>query len=182
MTHRTASHQLAVPVHENDHILGMGTARVTLVEYGDFECPACGLAYPIVKEVTARLGADVRFVFRHFPLTTVHVRAERAAESSEAADSQGRFWPMHDLLYEGQDELEDEDLIRYAHELELNTDQFVRELAEGLHRSKVRHDFMGGVRSGVNGTPTFFINEVRYDGPFDLDKLLNAIDDVAGEF
>jgi protein-disulfide isomerase len=175
MMRRSGAVQLVVPVGESDHILGPETAPVTLVEYGDYECPSCGRAYPIVKELLARLGQQVRFVFRNFPLATSHPHAEHAAEAAEAAGSQGQFWAMHDLLYENQDALDDENLLRYAVSLGLHESGFLRELAEHVHAARVREDFMGGVRSGVNGTPTFYINGERHNGRFDLDTLLEAI-------
>jgi protein-disulfide isomerase len=158
-----------------DHVRGPRTAPVTLVEYGDFECPYCGQAYPVVKELEARMGERLRVVFRHFPLTEVHPHAAHAAEAAEAAGAQRRFWQMHDLLYERQDALEDADLIGYASELGLDLDRFQVELAQGMHRARVREDFMSGVRSGVNGTPTFFINGRRHDGAWDLESLAEAV-------
>ena len=149
---------------------------MTLVEYGDYECPSCGQAYPIVKELQRRLGRQLRFVFRNFPLATAHPHAERAAEAAEAAASQGQFWAMHDRLFENQNALDDEHLVQYAVALGLDESRFVSELAGHVHAARVREDFMGGVRSGVNGTPTFFINGVRHDGPFDLGALLAAIE------
>jgi protein-disulfide isomerase len=156
--------------------LGPETALVTLVEYGDYQCPVCGQAYPIVKELLARLGQQVRFVFRNFPLSTIHPHAEGAAEAAEAAGTQGRFWAMHDVLFENQDALGGKDLVGYASALNLDESSFVEDLTEHAHAARVEDDFEGGVRSGVNGTPTFFINEERHDGPFDLDSLLWAIE------
>ena len=176
MTRRAASARLVNQVGESDHALGPETAFVTLVEYGDYQCPACGQAYPIVKELLARLGQRVRFVFRNFPLATVHPYAEGAAEAAEAAGAQGQFWAMHALLYQNQEALDGEDLVRYASALGLDESSFVRELTGHVHAARVREDFMGGVRSGVNGTPTFFINEGRHDGPFSLDSLLGAVE------
>jgi len=173
--------QLTVPVNESDHTQGAHTAAITLVEYGDYECPSCGQAYPIVKELQQRLGHQLRFVFRNFPLTSAHPRAEPAAEAAEAADSQGKFWAMHDMLFENQDALDEESLLRYAAALGLNEAEFISELESHTHAPRVRRDFMGGVRSGVNGTPTFFINGIRHDGGFDLDTLLNAIEDEIAE-
>jgi len=176
MTRRVASARLVVPVGESDHAQGPETALVTLVEYGDYQCPACGQAYPIIKELLARLGRRVRFVFRNFPLATVHPHAEGAAEAAEAAGAQERFWAMHDVLFENQEALSGDDLVGYASALGLDEPRFVRELAEHVHAARVREDFVGGVRSGVNGTPTFFINEGRHDGPFGLDGLLGAVE------
>src|SRR3954470_3895380 len=161
-----------------DHVRGPRTAPITRVEYGDFECPYCGQAYPVVKELEARMGERLRVVFRHFPLTEVHPHAAHAAEAAQAAGAQRRFWQMHDLLYERQDALEDADLIGYASELGLDLDRFQVELAQGVHRTRVREDFMSGVRSGVNGTPTFFINGRRHDGAWDLESLAAAIENA----
>jgi protein-disulfide isomerase len=171
--------QLTVPVDEGrDHIQGSSSAPVTLVEYGDYECPYCGAAYPIVKEVQARMGERLRFVFRNFPISTSHPHAEQAAEAAEAAGAQGRFWEMHDTLYENQGRLTKPDLHAYAQQLELDVQPFDRELAEHVHAGRVREDFMSGVRSGVNGTPTFYVNGARHDGPFDLETLLAAVERV----
>ncbi|HEY0376926.1 MAG TPA: thioredoxin domain-containing protein [Pyrinomonadaceae bacterium] len=168
--------KLSLPVSERDHMQGSPAASVTLVEYGDFECPHCGAAHLIVKKIQKMVGDQLRFVFRHFPLTQMHPHAERAAEAAEAAGAQGRFWQMHDLLFENQQTLSDRHLLLFAEALDLDTERFARELAEGVHQPRVREDFMSGVRSGVNGTPTFFINSIRHDGAFDLDPLLYAIE------
>ncbi len=171
---------LTTPVTEDrDHIQGPADAPVTLLEYGDYECPYCGAAYPIVKEVQDRLGARLRFVFRNFPITTSHPHAERAAEAAEAAAAQGSFWQMHDVLYENQKRLRDEDLRTYAQQVGLDLDVFDRELAEHVHAARVQEDFMSGVRSGVNGTPTFYVDEARYDDSYDLDTLLGTLEAAA---
>jgi protein-disulfide isomerase len=168
---------LTLPVSEDrDHIQGPPEAAVTLVEYGDYECPYCGAAYPIIKEVQERMGERLRFVFRNFPITTSHTHAEQAAEAAEAAAAQGRFWEMHDLLYENQQHLGDEDLRAYAERLGLEVEPFDQELADHVHAGRVHEDFMSGVRSGVNGTPTFYINGSRYDDSYDLDTLLAALE------
>jgi protein-disulfide isomerase len=181
MSRRDALARLAVPVGKSDHALGPDDAPVTLVEYGDFECPACGEAYPVVKELLDRLGPRLRFVFRNFPLRTVHPHAGEAAEAAEAAGAQGRFWEMHDTLYENQEALDDEDLVRYAAALGLDERRFVAELAGHAHAGRVNADFLGGVRGGVNGTPTFFVNGARHDGPPDLGTLLAVIEDEIAE-
>lgn len=171
---------LTLPVSEDrDHIQGPAEAAVTLVEYGDYECPYCGAAYPIIKELQERMGERLRFVFRNFPITTSHPHAEQAAEAAEAAAAQGRFWQMHDLLYENQQRLGDEDLRAYAGQLGLEVEPFDQELAEHVHAPRVREDFMSGVRSGVNGTPTFYINGLRYDDSYELDTLLAALERAA---
>ena len=166
---------LAVPVRDEDHSHGPANAAATLVEYGDFECPHCRRAYPIVKDVQSRLGARLRFVFRNFPLTQLHEHAEHAAEVAEAAATQGKFWEMHNRLFERQFAMEDDHLIEYAAELGLDAARVARELAAHTYKPKVRDDFMSGVRSGVNGTPTFFVNGVRHDDPWDADTLTAAL-------
>jgi protein-disulfide isomerase len=170
---------LTPPVSQDDHRAGPDDAPVTLVEYGDFECPHCGRAHPIVREVQELMGPRLRFVFRHFPLAEMHPHAVPAAQAAEAAAGQGKFWEMHHLLFENQQALEDLDLVRYAKALQLDTVRFARELAAGLHADRVRKDFRSGVRSGVNGTPTFFINGVRHDRPWDLEALLFALEEAA---
>jgi protein-disulfide isomerase len=169
------SNTLIIPVGARDHVKGSATAPITLVEYGDFQCPYCKAAYPIVKQVQEQLDARLRFVFRNFPLTRIHQHAEHAAEAAEAAAAQGAFWQMHDRLFERQFALEDDNLLEYARELGLDADRVAGELAAGTHRAHVRDDFMNGVKSGVNGTPTFFINGVRHDGSYDLATLLGAL-------
>src|ERR1700674_4560043 len=171
MASRTSS-RLTHPVGQHDHISGPASAPVTLVEYGDYECPYCGEAYPIVKALQQRLGKRLRFVFRNFPLVNAHPHAQHAAEAAEAAGAQGKFWEMHDSLYEHQQALEDKSLIGYADELGLDVTRFTRELTEHHYAARVREDFLAGVRSGVNGTPSFFINGLRHDGSYDLESLL----------
>jgi protein-disulfide isomerase len=172
--------RLTVPVADDrDHVQGPADAAVTLLEYGDYECPFCGAAYPIVKQVQETMGERLRFVFRNFPITTAHPHAEQAAEAAEAAAAQGQFWPMHDLLYENQRHLETDDLIAYASRLGLDVPRFQRELADHVHAARVREDFMSGVRSGVNGTPTFYIDGERYEGSYDAEPLLDALKQAA---
>ena len=170
----TAPH-LTPPVRPEDHVQGRADAAVTLVEYGDFECPYCGMAHPIVSAVQRRMGDALRFVFRHFPLSQVHPHAEHAAEVAEAAGERGRFWPMHDMLYENQQALADPQLLAYAAELGLDPAWVEPALRSHAFGPRVRADFLSGVRSGVNGTPTFFINGVRHDGAWDENNLLAAI-------
>jgi protein-disulfide isomerase len=173
---------LTAPVSaERDHIQGAADASATLVEYGDYECPFCGAAYPVIKEVQARMGDELRFVFRNFPITTSHPHAGQAAEAAEAAAVQETFWPMHDTLYENQSKLEDEDLHRYAEQLGLDVGRFDRELAEHVHAARVHEDFLSGVRSGVNGTPTFYVNGVRHDDSYDPETLIAALRQTAGQ-
>jgi protein-disulfide isomerase len=159
-----------------DHIQGPANAAVTLVEYGDYQCPYCGRAYPIIKEVRARMGDRLRFVFRNFPITTSHPNAEAAAEAAEAAGGQGIFWDMHDHLFENQERLGDRDLHEYAEQVGLDVDRFDNEMAEHVYADRVREDFMGGVRSGVNGTPTFYIDGARHDGSYEVDDLVAALE------
>jgi protein-disulfide isomerase len=168
---------LVPPVDDaRDHIQGADGAPVTLVEYGDYECPYCGMAYPIVKSLQQALGDQLRFVFRNFPLTDSHPHAEHAAEAAEAAAAQGRFWEMHDTLYENQERLADRDLVAHAQALGLDAARVAKELAESTWAKRVRDDFRSGVRSGVNGTPTFFVNGVRYDeGWNDPERFLQAL-------
>jgi len=171
--------KLVLPVGARDHIRGPSNAPVTLVEYGDYQCPYCGLANPIVDEIRRELGDGLRFVFRNFPLTEVHPHAEHAAEIAEAAGAHHKFWEMHDLLYAHQDALDDRSLAEYAASLGVAAAEIKRALAQHAYSDRVREDFMSGVRSGVNGTPTFFINGVRHDGSYERDVLLAAIADAA---
>jgi protein-disulfide isomerase len=175
MSRRQHRSQLVLPVGARDHLAGPETAPVTLVEYGDYQCPYCGKAYPIVKQVRERLGSQLRFVFRNFPLTRIHPEAQHAAEAAESAGAQGAFWQMHDRLFERQFALDDDHLIEYATELGLNAERLGGEIAAGTHVARVREDFMSGVKSGVNGTPTFFINGMRHDGAWDFESLLEAL-------
>jgi protein-disulfide isomerase len=166
---------LSVPVTEQDHVQGSPSAPVTLVEYGDYECPHCGRAYPIVKAVQAQLGRQLRFVFRNFPLGEAHPHAQHAAEAAEAAAAQGHFWEMHDALFEHQRALDDAHLVQYARAVGLDERRFTDALTSHEFTARVRRDFIGGVRSGVNGTPTFFINGVRYDDSWDVATLVSAV-------
>jgi protein-disulfide isomerase len=173
--------RLTIPVGADDHAQGPADAPVTLVEYGDFECPYCGAAYPVIARVQQRMGDRLRFVFRQFPIATSHPHAEAAAEASEAAGAQGKFWEMHARLYEHQDALGDADLRRYAEAIGLDLGRFDREMADRTWADRVREQFMGGVRSGVNGTPTFYINGARYDGSWQgEDQLVQALEEAAG--
>jgi protein-disulfide isomerase len=172
----TQTGALTTPVSDEDHAIGRADAPITLVEYGDFECPYCGRAYPIVKEVQQQFDDQLRFVFRNFPLTQIHPHAAHAAEAAEAAGAQGAFWELHDLLFEHQDKLEDVDLAGYASLLGLDAERFASELADGFYTPIVRQHFLSGVRSGVNGTPAFFINGIRHDDAWDLPGLTAAID------
>jgi protein-disulfide isomerase len=167
--------RLVPAVGERDHVQGPETAPVTLVEYGDYECPYCKAAVPIVGELQQLLGDQLRFVFRHFPLTRPHPHAQHAAEAAEAAGGQGKFYEMHLSLFEHQDALEDADLSGYAADLDLDTAGFRRELETHTHASRVREDVQSGLDSGVTGTPTFYLDGVRYDGLISVRGLLSTI-------
>ena len=168
--------RLTLPVGERDHGEGSADAPVVLVEYGDYQCPYCGAAYPVVKRLQKDLGSGLRFVFRNFPITNAHPRAEWAAETAEAAAAQGQFWPMHDFLYENQRLFEDESYFtQFEGKLKLDVTRIGREVAQHAYAARIEEDFMSGVRSGVNGTPTFFINGVRYDGAPDVAPLAAAL-------
>ena len=174
MTTYTA--RLALPVSKRDHIRGEATIPVTLVEYGDYECPHSGEAFALIENIRTYLQDRLRFVFRHFPMTQTHLHAQYAAEAAEAAGTQDKFWEMHTNIFTHQHALNDADLMQYATSLHLDVARFRRELAVHQHAVRVREDFISGIRSGVNATPTFFINQARYDGPRDFDGLLTAIE------
>jgi protein-disulfide isomerase len=169
--------KLRVPVTQHDHIKGPANAPVTLVEYGDYECPACGAAYPIVNLVLKHFGPKLRFVFRHFPLTQVHPNAESAAECAEFAGAHGRFWEMHDGIYENQDRLSLPLLFALAKALGLSELELRNALMNEKYAPKVKADFLGGVRSGVNGTPSFFINGDQHEGTYAFEDLVPAIEE-----
>jgi len=177
-----SSGHLTLPVGERDHVQGAADAEVTLVEYGDYECPYCGQAFPIVQRIQQRLGHRLRFVFRNFPLSEIHPHALHAAEAAEAVGALGgpdAFWAMHDLIYqhqrEGASALGDAGLARLATRAGVDGDAVLEQLRAGQQEPRVREDFMSGVRSGVNGTPTFFINGRRHDGAWDEESLLGAL-------
>jgi protein-disulfide isomerase len=167
--------RLTVPISGRDHLLGSSTATRTLLEYGDYECPFCAAAHPVVKQLLRIVGDEITYAYRHFPLTQIHPRAELAAEAAEAAGSQGRFWEMHDYLFESR-RLAPRDILGYASELDLDVERLAAELDAHTHHARVREDFLSGVRSGVNGTPTFFVNGIRHNGGWDLDSLSRALD------
>jgi len=174
-----ANAQLTPPVNsKRDHCLGPDNAPVTLLEYGDYQCPFCGRAYVIIKRLQEYFGEQLRFAFRNFPLTQIHPHAQQAAEAAEAAGGQGKFWEMHDMLYENQDALDLPSLREYALVLELDMDRFDMEMMTHAHAQRVREDFMSGVRSGVNGTPTFYLNSLRFDGSWDGTRLMTAIQEL----
>jgi len=162
--------KLRTPVGPHDHIIGKTSAEITLVEYGDYECSHCGHAYPLIKKLTRDFSNDLLFVFRNFPLQQSHPYAMIAAQAAEAAGVQNKFWEMHDLIYEHQDELDESNLSYFAETLNLDMDKFENDLQSQNVISKIESDFESGIRSGVNGTPTFFINDKRldsYDGTYE---------------
>ncbi|HEX4660890.1 MAG TPA: thioredoxin domain-containing protein, partial [Streptosporangiaceae bacterium] len=166
---------LAVPVDpERDHVRGPDRAPITLVEYGDLECPYCGQAEPVVRELLTDYG-DLRYVWRHLPLTDVHPHAQLAAEATEAAAGQGKFWEMHDQLLDHQGAVTAKDLVRYAAELGLNTEQFTRDMRKHAGEAKIAADVDSADLSGVSGTPTFFINGKRHHGAYDIETLTDAV-------
>ncbi len=172
--------KLTLPVSERDHIQGKPDAIVTLVEYGDYQCPHCSQVHPVLEELQKRLGDRLRIVFRHFPISSAHRDAQLAAEASQAAGAQGKFWEMHKMLFTHQYALGLDHLIAYAGEIGLDVDRFRQELEDHVHEDRVREDFLSGVRSGVNGTPTFYINGVRYDGAWDLESMLRELEKPIG--
>lgn len=170
----TESHRLAVPVNKTDHVLGPESAKVVLLQYGDFECPTCGQAYPAVKMLLKKFEHRLRFVYRHFPLPG-HPNAEPAAEAAEAAGAQGKFWQMHDTLYENQFHLKPRDLRHYADKLELDLERYDYEIGDQVYRQRVNEHLDSGKRSGVRSMPAFFLDGVIVDVSFGLDRLHDAV-------
>jgi protein-disulfide isomerase len=173
--------ELVPPVGDRDRVHGSWDAPVTLVEFGDYDCPFTVRAFSVVRGLRRRLGGRLRFVFRVFPLTRIHAHAQAAAEAAEAAAAQGQFWEMHDRLFEAHRKLEDADLRHYAEEVGLDIERFEKEMEDHTHAARVREDLKSGLSSGVPGTPTFFINGVRHDGPNDFETLLAALEATPGE-
>ena len=167
--------QLTPAVNSHDHISGNLDAPLELVEYGDYECPYCGSAYPIIKDIQQKLGNDLKFVFRNFPLQKIHPHAFLAALATEAASLQNKFWEMHDIVFENQNELESENIFRFGERLGLNPEQFKVDLSQKTLINKVEKDFESGMRSGVNRTPTFFINGKIYEGHWKNGDLLQFL-------
>jgi len=167
---------LKIPIGDDDHVQGPADAAITLVEYGDYQCPHCGHAYPIVQQLQKHYGHRLRFVFRNFPLRDVHPMAEPAAEAAEFAGAAGKFWEMHDAIFENQSELSVPLLLSLADALDLPSADLEAALNAETFATKVQADFLGGVRSGVNGTPTFYINDSRHNGPFEFEDLVAAIE------
>ena len=168
--------ELTVPPSGADHAIGPAHARVTVVEYGDFECPNCKQAAPAVKLLLERFAGRVRFVYRHFPLEEVHPHALHAAEAAEAAGAQGKFWPMHDLLFENPHHLKLPQLRDYAQRLELDMVRYDADMADTVYLQRVREDIEGGRASGVRGTPTFFLNGAVQDVSFGLQRLFDKVE------
>ncbi|MEH1098717.1 DsbA family protein [Micromonospora sp. CPCC 205561] len=179
----TTPHQvtarLRTPVTDDDHARGPVDAPVTIVEYADFQCRFCGAAYANLRELLRQRSETVRLVYRHFPITNMHPHAEQAAETSEAAGLRGRFWDMHDWIYEHQDQLDPVHLSMGVEQLGLPADEVVAEVEGQAHGDRVRRHFVGGIRSGVDATPTLFVNGARLDGGYDLAELLAAVDAAA---
>jgi protein-disulfide isomerase len=167
--------KLTPPISQRDHIQGYLDATMVLVEYGDYECPHCAAAYPIVKTVQAVFGDQLCFAYRHFPLVQIHPHAEPAAEAAEAAGAQRRFWEMHDALFRHSPVLDALHLLKYAKQIGLPIERFRRELSSHRFLPRVQEDIDSGLASGVQGTPTFFINGVRHPGGYDLMSLLEAL-------
>ncbi len=171
----TQKSRLLLPIRSSDHAHGPEDAPYTLVEYGDYECPDCGRLYVILRDLQKGIASRLRFVFRHYPLSGVHHHAQQAAEAAEAAAAQGKFWEMHMLLFERQEALRTKDLIRYAEELGLDIDRFRKELKNNTYSDSVRADFIAGVQNVVNRTPGLFLNDVRYDDPWDGEALMSVL-------
>ena len=161
---------LRIPVSTSDHVQGNESAAIELVEYGDYQCPYCGMAYPIVKNIQQQLGNKLKFIFRNFPLAKIHPQAVLAATAAEAAALQDKFWEMHDMLFENQKRLNVSSIISYATELGLNIDQFKNDMNDPSLTEKIDIEFYSGMRSGVNATPTFFVNGEKYEGDWDNEK------------
>ena len=172
------STHLAIPVGPNDHVRGPADAKLTVVEYGDYQCPYCGQAYPIVEKLRKTFEGSMRFVFRNFPLGDVHPHAVAAAEMAEAVALQGKFWEIHDALYENQRDLGDAALRKYAQAVGADVDKAVNDIAGGGPEKRVEADFEGAIRSGANGTPTFFVNGVRYDGSWMYEPFAEYLNEV----
>ena len=170
--------KLTIPVSSHDHLQGDPNAPCSLVEYGDYECPSCGEVQPIIRSLQARFGNQLSFVFRNFPLREIHPWAEAAAEVAELAGSQGKFWEMHDLLFANQDDLSETVLQQLVRDMRLNEVKMQQASSNDKPRAKIDADLAGGIRSGVNGTPTFFLNGDRYDGPTDFDSMAALMEQV----
>ena len=171
---------LKPPVNAKGHIQGSGHAAIELVEYGDYQCPHCGRAYPIIKHIQEKLGNKLKFVFRNFPLADAHPNAMHAAIAAEAAGAQGKFWEMHDIIFENQVHLGDSHLVRYAATIGLDVERFKKDFEKQEFADRVEADFESGIRSGVNGTPSFFINGKKYDGDWEGEEFLTTLKEAKG--
>jgi len=167
--------QLLPVVNSNDHIFGNPAVKFELVEYGDYECPYCGRAYPIIKDIQQKLGNEMKFVFRNFPLSKIHPHAFLAAVATEAAGLQNKFWEMHDIIFENQKTLDVENILLFAENIGLDPERFKNDIQQNSLMEKVDKDFESGIRSGVNRTPTFFINGIKYDGDWTGDQLFQYL-------
>ena len=167
--------KLKPAVNSNDHVQGNQNAIIELVEYGDYQCPHCGHAYPIIKNMQKELGNKIKFIFRNFPLSEIHPNAMNAAVAAEVASSQNKFWEMHDIIFENQDFLSDVNLVKYAAKLGLNIEQFEADFEKPKYFKKVEADFESGIRSGVNGTPSFFISGEKFDGSLEENDFLKYL-------
>jgi formate-nitrite transporter family protein len=167
--------RLTPPVSDRDHLLGPATARVTLVKFGDYECPHCGALHPVIQAARKAFGENLRFAFRHFPLRSSHPHALAAAKAAEAAGEQGRFWEMHHRLYQRQTQLEDGDLLEHARAIGLDLARFERELTARTHEVRIREDLASAAQSGAGGTPSLFINGELYRGSLDRDDVFAAL-------
>jgi protein-disulfide isomerase len=176
MSEKLKSPVLKLPVGERDHSQGSADAPVTLVEYGDFECSLCGKAFPVLKELLSTYEGKIRFIFRNFPMKTLHPNAYDAALAAEAAGLQGKFWEIHSIFFKNQDNLEKPQLFRYAASTGADAERLKADMESEAVRAKVKEDFRSGVISGVNGTPTFFINDIRYNGTYYLWDISKAVD------
>lgn len=166
--------RLLLPIRPEDHVFGPETAEITMVEYGDYECPECGRLFAAIHRLQETSADRLRIAFRHYPLSGIHPCAQKASEAAEAAGAQGMFWQMHDLLFQHQDHLERKDLADYAEKLGLDVKRFLKELKNGDYADRVREDFRRGVQNGVYGTPGLFVNGVRYNGSYDAESMLTA--------
>jgi protein-disulfide isomerase len=175
-TDRKSKKELTVPVNiGSDHIRGSINAPITIVEYGDYECPYTGMAYPIVRNIMKQFGDQIYFVFRNFPLNDIHPHAQHAAEAAEAAAAQDKFWQMHDYLFEHQKALDDSHLFEYAQKVGLDIDRFKKEMSGHIYAPLINESLRNGIDSGVEGTPNFFVNGVLYEDSWDLDTFSNVL-------
>ncbi|HEX4809223.1 MAG TPA: thioredoxin domain-containing protein [Bryobacteraceae bacterium] len=166
--------RLLLPINPEDHVFGPESAEVTLVEYGDYECPECGRLFGVIHRLQETSPDRLRIAFRHYPLSGIHPHAQQAAEAAEAAGAQGKFWQMHDLLFQHQDHLQRKDLVSYAEQLGLDVKLLQSDLKKDVYAERVREDFRRGVQNGVYGTPGLFVNGVRHSGPYDAESLFAA--------